>query len=182
MRQFWSTEELTILKRVYTSSTAVELCRLLPNRTACAITMAARKLRLGTKVRSYKPRRSLKPMPDSVAILAYAAALVDGEGTIGVYLHTNPDGRTYPHARASIANTNRAVMDWMLANFGGRVYNEKQRHDDGYTRKPIFKWACHGRQDTHDFLSAILPYMIIKRSLADKTVESLRILLHRVIA
>ena len=104
--------------------------------------------------------------------LCYLAGLVDGEGTIGIYM-TKPGGRkkAYPRLTLIVCNTDRAMIDWIKENFGGHVYCHKQRAgnlktsqpDEHY--KPLWRWTLEWR-NAMDLIERLLPYLITKQQRA----------------
>ena len=92
-------------------------------------------------------------------IRAYAAALIDGEGTIKIRRKLTPKGgvRYFPFVKA--VNTNREVLTFLKYNFGGAVtsiYDAHPRHSR------VFVWYIQ-KEGARCFLRAIRPYLIIKR-------------------
>lgn len=91
----------------------------------------------------------------------YIAGFFDGEGSVLVYKRTtslSPKSSTTPYQiRATITNTNEAVIRAIQAKHGGSIYN----YPPAPRRRPAWKWTvlC---QDAAKFLTAIAPYLIIK--------------------
>ena len=101
----------------------------------------------------------------SIVDWAYAAGLVDGEGSIGVYQsHRQPGRERSPVfiVRVSVINTDEGVIKWMQDTFGGRFYARKKilsRH------RVVYIWALDG-QFAANFLNLIHPYLRIKKAQA----------------
>ena len=90
------------------------------------------------------------------AQLAYLAGIFDGEGSVYIWTRRNRGYRDYG-IRLYVVNTNRTLIDWLQATFGGLVYSRqsakwKERHE----------WLID-RKNADSLMSAMLPYMIIKR-------------------
>lgn len=101
-------------------------------------------------------------MPTSVAILAYAAGVFDGEGTVGIrLLHKKGQvEKKYHSVTVAITSTDTALTDWLQCHFGGRVNrNHKENADRNY--KEAWKWALLSRHAAA-FLEAVRPYLILK--------------------
>jgi len=94
---------------------------------------------------------------------AYAASAMDCEGCISIYRVKNKNRKgvvcyTYG-CKVIVGNTNRILTDWLYAKFGGnlqlRIVPDKKNKD-------CYLWSLSRKQDIHDFLQAVKPYMKIK--------------------
>lgn len=100
--------------------------------------------------------------------LAYAAGLIDGEGTIGITelkpsprgrsdgraLRKNPSHRIY----VAISMTDRVAVQWMHEVFGGNFQTVKPAQPQ---HKQSFRWSL-GSQRAAEFCELIRPYLKIK--------------------
>lgn len=96
--------------------------------------------------------------------LAYAAGLIDGEGSICLV----PKSRTY-FLRVQIANTNIDVLRWVQQKFGGNVHTiwngqSKQNWKTGWM------WQM-GWTRAAEFIRLIRPWLKIKADQADVALE-----------
>lgn len=95
---------------------------------------------------------------------AYLAGLIDGEGCVMVNLH-----RDVASIRLVIANTSRAVMDWLCEVTGvGAVITQKApnaRSRVGYL------WMCNA-ETAESVLLQTRPYMVIKPVQADIALDT----------
>jgi hypothetical protein len=101
--------------------------------------------------------------------LGYAAALVDGEGCIGVYSNKNVSltyGRTH-RLMVQIGMSDKEPVEFMFKTFGG-FYNAYKAHNMGDRLR--YNWAISTRQ-ARDFLVFILPYLKGKVEQAKLAVE-----------
>jgi len=101
--------------------------------------------------------------------LAYAAGLLDGEGSIfiaRVKTNKNKSG-LYFGLRIELGNTNEQAVRWMQCYFGGSVY---ERYADIDTRRTLWAWHLRGQQAL-GFLRIILPYLRIKKPQAELAIE-----------
>ena len=91
---------------------------------------------------------------------AYIAGVFDGEGTIGYYNYRNRHEST-----CMVTNTDPRIMSWLMLKVGyGNVCSLKDNH---HRRKHVVHhWRIGGRLRVYDFLSAIAPYLIIKKDQA----------------
>lgn len=89
--------------------------------------------------------------------LAYAAAIVDGEGCISA---TNRNGLV--GTNVGVFNTDRRLVDWFVEMFGGTVYSRKYKNP---RHAPSFQWRIEAKRVTW-FLRLILPHLKIKRKQA----------------
>lgn len=87
--------------------------------------------------------------------VAYAAGLLDGEGTVGIYRSKRPTYFIYA-VRTSVANTYRPVLEWLASKWGGSIH--RTNRGEG---RPCWSWALSSRSAV-DFLREVLPYLRIK--------------------
>lgn len=98
---------------------------------------------------------SLEQTRFSVRDLAYAAGILDGEGCIGAW------GGSEPFVYIKVTNTDKRLLDWFQAKFGGYV-----RIKDRKISNP--KWAVAWdwyltRPDTIPFLKKMIPFIKLKQ-------------------
>ena len=105
-------------------------------------------------------------VPTSEAQLGYMAALVDGEGCIRIF-----EDAIRRRVVVRIANTDRPLMEW-LSQFGGTVYWYKRPTKPHH--KPNGTWVVAQAIDAYHLLTAIEPYMVIKRARAQEAIRYLR--------
>lgn len=104
--------------------------------------------------------------------LAYAAGLIDGEGTIGItelkpggkaasgrQIRISPSHRIY----VAITMTDQVAIAWMQLTFGGHFQNLKARQPQ---HKPTFRWSL-GSEAAAEFCEVISPYLKVKRQQAE---------------
>lgn len=87
---------------------------------------------------------------------AYAAALLDGEGSI------SPQFSRGYSLRVSITSTDFAVLNFLLVTWGGKIYASVVKPG----RRPIWQWCLNGHK-AKPFLVDVLPHMKIKRRQAE---------------
>lgn len=85
-------------------------------------------------------------------IHAYAAGILDGEGTITL----TPSKGKHRVPVVSIANTSLEILEFFKLNFGGTICS-KRTSSDHHT--PSFTWRLT-YQRAIDFLELLLPYML----------------------
>lgn len=104
--------------------------------------------------------------------LAYAAGLIDGEGTIGITElapgGARPDGRCSrksPQHRiyAAVTMTEPAAILWLHVTFGGHFQALKARRPH---HKPTFRWSATS-QTAAEVCDLIAPYLKVKRAQAE---------------
>lgn len=95
------------------------------------------------------------------ADLAYAAGIMDGEGSICIrrYEYKN-SGHTIPSFTlyAEIRMTNSEAVSFIRSKFGGHLTNKGKTR----TGKVIFDWKIYSNKAA-DFLNRIYPYMKCKK-------------------
>lgn len=105
--------------------------------------------------------------------LAYAAGLIDGEGTIGITelkpndaltkngmrVRKSPQHRIY----AACTMTDEAPIMFLHLLFGGHIQSLKSR---GKNHKPTFRWSV-ASQTAAEFCEKISPYLRLKKPQAE---------------
>ena len=103
------------------------------------------------------------------AAWAYLAAMIDGEGWIGIVKTFKTgkatqqrfrNGRLRPvryKLRITITNSHRGPMDWLLVQFGGKAYASTKP-----TGTVVWMWVCSESAQERT-LRGVLPYLIVKR-------------------
>lgn len=92
-------------------------------------------------------------MAASKTTLAYAAALLDGEGSVLLN-----QGRP----RVAVCSTSKELTDWLLNHFDGHIVRSPPR---GPACKASYSWRLNG-QPALDFLHAVLPFIQERKKLA----------------
>lgn len=90
---------------------------------------------------------------------AYAAGIVDGEGSI--YFSRNRTAR-WPSPIVSVASTDRELLDWLRVRLGGSIVHKKiyQPH-----HTPSYDWKLTDRKALR-FMEIVRPYLVIQRKIA----------------
>jgi len=93
--------------------------------------------------------------------LAYIAGIIDGEGCITILEYGAKQRRNW-RLTVSVVNTSEWLVQWLMLQGFGKVY------EIGKTKreKRIWQWRVDGRK-AGEFLTLILPYLMIKKSQAD---------------
>ena len=86
-------------------------------------------------------------------VCAYAAALVDGEGSIQPA--TSGGKRKFWGGHIIVANTEKALLDPLLESFGGTLRLWPKREDQ---RKPLYQWWVSG-QKARQCATLLFPYI-----------------------
>jgi hypothetical protein len=94
--------------------------------------------------------------------LAYVAGLLDGEGSFCIGAGGTEPDRVAVHywLQVQITNTDRTLIDWLLATFGGHI-SDNSHAPSRPNRRPCWAWRVMGPQAV-PFLEAIQPYVRIK--------------------
>lgn len=109
-------------------------------------------------------RRGARAQEMSLQDAAYIAGLVDGEGSVILYMH-----REVVSVRLYIANTFRPVLEWLTQTTGvGRVVAGRAETEKA---KASWAWQCQS-EAAETVLRQIRPFMRIKRAQADLAVET----------
>lgn len=90
---------------------------------------------------------------------AYLAGLFDGEGWVSLSFHTHKTGNSYIHFRVGIAMTHN-VVSRIGKQFGKSHVYTTERSQAG---RLIYRLGFQNRQDVTTFLSAIYPFLVVKK-------------------
>ncbi len=108
--------------------------------------------------------------------LAYIGGIMDGDGTIGITKRRaikNQSCLYYPYV--SFCSLNKNVCEFLKDSFLGNVITVKQRTlKDGIKRKEIYYWRLEKNNKCQNFLSAIYPFLIIKKEQALHTLDYIK--------
>ena len=108
-------------------------------------------------------------VPTDPAVLGYIAGMFDGEGNLYWRRRTERANSV----RVAIYSTTPKVLEWIQTTVGGYVRWEHKRVVRHPTWKPMGIWEISSNRDTVALLTALLPYLIIKRDLARLTLADL---------
>jgi len=159
---FWTEAEIELIKREYPIIGRSGIYKLLPYRSYKSIDSKANRLKL---IQNYECRISRF---DSVFLAnlteptkAYIAGFFDGEGTIGIITRKRPYNTANPNHQlfVSCTNTNEPVIHYLHSIFGGSIFHA---NDTRGKRRTCLRWALNSAK-AMQFLSCLLPYLIVKR-------------------
>ena len=94
---------------------------------------------------------------------AYIAGLIDGEGTLGIYLVTDADGWTRTTVQLHCNMTHKATILYIQKVLGGTVKSLKVPE----SKKPQWRWGLHSTPRIVEALDKIEPYLITKKLQAE---------------
>lgn len=102
-------------------------------------------------------------------IAAYAAGILDGEGSVSIAKDNNlrktfslGNAIYYPHI--TVTNTNLEVLEWFCELFGGAVIVHTKEGIEN--RKQSWRWEIRKASVVESFIRVVFPYLIIKRKQA----------------
>ena len=95
-------------------------------------------------------------------ILAFIAGVFEGEGSISVcnLSEKSWNKRTDYALKVRISNTDRPLLDWIVANYGGKIHKATTINN-----KIVWCWSVHSKQ-AERFLQTMMPYLICKKQRA----------------
>jgi hypothetical protein len=98
---------------------------------------------------------------------AWLAGVIDGEGSIGLYDY----GKEGRRVLIQMANTNKEFVKKMsdIIGCGSSVYRFRF-HGSHKGRKPMYHYALKGSARCYVVLKQIVPFLIIKKALAEKII------------
>jgi hypothetical protein len=102
--------------------------------------------------------------------LAYMAGILDGEGWIGL-CKINPNAKRknpYYYIRIEVSNTHEALLYWLQETTGVGFVKSREQH--GLGKRQMFVWTIASKQ-AYQFLTDIIPYMIVKQKLAEICID-----------
>ena len=100
--------------------------------------------------------------------LAYAAGLIDGEGTI--YLDRFKSHKTISYVvRVKIAMADKEATQWMEQIFGGKCRKYDYANYPSNNKRPLYIWSINGKKAIA-FFKDLLPYLKIKIKQAETAI------------
>lgn len=98
--------------------------------------------------------------------LAYMAGMIDGEGSIMISVSKKHGNLT---SKLTVYNTNEPVIRWMSETFGGSVF--KVGRPLRLKHRQEWAWSTVGNPAVA-ILKQVMPYLKIKRTLAELAIEA----------
>jgi hypothetical protein len=95
---------------------------------------------------------------ESPTDVAYAAGILDGEGSICLSRQLKA-GKFYYLGRIAISNTSYELLAWMKDQFEGQIYNLS---DSRGNYKPLWQWSLSTQWFVLEFLQLVLPFLKVK--------------------
>ncbi len=89
---------------------------------------------------------------------AYAAGIVDGEGSISI---TRNHSSRWPSPQVSVASNDRELLEWLRIRFGGTITTKQPRKQQ---HAISFDWKLTDRRALR-FLEIVKPYLVIQRKI-----------------
>lgn len=127
--------------------------------------------RLNLKGRSVCLSPRTHPSPSGRHISAtYLAGFIDAEGCLMIPKSTDTSGRSHYHARISVGNTDRSVLEEIQAHFGGMMTNQPLEKT-GWRYAYQLIWS-HGMVES--LLMAVMPDLFVKRRQATIMLQLVR--------
>ena len=169
---YWTKDEEKQLKELYPTTNSTEISKIF-NRSPQAIIMKARLL--GLKAINHRHRRTFLVNPFKnieIEKISYFAGIIDGEGCISEYIHKK--GKyNFKERRIIVCNTSKQLIDWLYSNFGGQI-TFKRKTKERY--KEIWRWEIFNNNKVYHVLKLILPFLIVKKTLAEKIIKDVETL------
>jgi len=109
----------------------------------------------------------------SVSDAAYLAGILDGEGTVMLYMR-----RDAVAMRIMVSNTVQQLLTWIAETTGvgtvGNQYPAGRKNNFGASNaKATYAWGCNS-EAAETVLTQIRPYLIVKAAQADLAIETQR--------
>jgi NUMOD3 motif len=122
--------------------------------------IAASRPAKSAKTGAFTASRPTVTIPSDPVKLAYVAGLIDGEGSVGI----RKTGTPY----VTIYNTHLGVMHWLWGTLGGTFSAVDNRG-----RVMCYAWRVQSLRNSQALIRAVLPFLIIKRESAARTLAEL---------
>lgn len=100
----------------------------------------------------------------------YYAGFFDGEGTVHLRQNKAPNGKVYPVLHVNIGQSDRRVLDYLQAIWGGNIYVYKPAEHRKMT-KEFFQWSIVGTR-AHKFILQVRPYLKVRDLVADEALRA----------
>jgi len=110
----------------------------------------------------YKQPMIIRPKGLRLLKISYLAGIIDGEGTINIY--KGKRSRSEYNLRFYVVNTDKRMIEWLKANFGGLVYSRKSKEHPDWRKK--WEWVLDKKQ-VDLILKDIIPFLQIKKEQAN---------------
>jgi len=103
---------------------------------------------------------------------AYLAGIIDGEGCIYIGSHSEnaETGARYFTTCIQVTNTDKSLIDWLHAIFGGLSAPYTTSQTPKIHRKKVWVWKVTGKELTH-VCQKTLPYIVAKREQLEVMLE-----------
>jgi hypothetical protein len=166
--KFWTNNEIDLLEQKYENTPSREMGILL-GRSWRSVSHKAEKLGLKRNIQRNHPNINffnyLLPIQR-----AYIAGILDGEGSITLW--KNPKKNNKPNVLIRIINTDKNLLHYLLKVIKvGSVYKVKTSPNAFKSNLQVYQWAVNGTYTAKNFLNILMPYLIIKRSKAEKALK-----------
>jgi len=108
---------------------------------------------------------------DKIAIVAYAAGIIDGEGSIMIWMNKRKHIRGQFNIRVNFTSVDKCLVDWFLEHFGGSFYTMNSPSRIKHIQRKIgYCWYC-SQKKIIEFLESIYPYLVIKKERCKLAIE-----------
>ena len=94
--------------------------------------------------------------------LAYIEGFFDGEGSVSIRIHHRDNGRLCVGFSLTISNSNKNILDWVASYLGGKVYT----NTTASKTLVMYNWQLRNHKSLKIVLTALLPYLRVKRNQA----------------
>lgn len=90
---------------------------------------------------------------------AYAAGIIDGEGSVGMHMH-NTGSHRVAVVTLTVTNGCRECLEFLSQRFGGEIIRVRSTNPNS---RPSFHYKLVGRERLKLVLEGIQPYCIVKK-------------------
>ncbi len=104
--------------------------------------------------------------------LAYLAGIIDGEGSLMLWKsNIDPKRRGQFNLRVNVSSTDKCLVEWLYANFGGRFSEMNSPSRKAHSNwKQQYIWEVN-RPEMLQFLTDIYEFLVIKKERCQVAIE-----------
>jgi hypothetical protein len=152
----WSSDEISLLKRIYPTSPWDDIDRLFPNRSRNAVKLKAKRLNLVRDHRKNSPAQT--PLTEGTISkfdMGWLIGLIEGEGTVSI-----ESDRAYRIPCIQISNSETDILKHAQFLMGGHLSSYGQKNPKWRDRKLV---TMSRIIDVRNALKKLLPFFINER-------------------
>ena len=164
---FWSKDEIELLKNHYSTETRSNLLKMFPNRSAKQIRGQAQTLGLKKRDTWAIEKWQLLKLADTDA--KYIAGIIDCEGTVTLTIRTMKGWTLLRPQITILNNTEKGFVEHCKKIV--RIGTISSKSPQGFGKKPTYTLVLTNFGDCYGFLKRIKKYLVVKKQHAEIVLE-----------